>query len=121
MNRQRKLSGNITEKRLVKVCLNRLMLQEGQQEQLGTPPPLSIDSLEESSEIVEEEDEREEPQVVRNPIVPRVVEPTPQTVPQFSFGSNFNGFYNYIPSNMALGSTNPVIFGFVFPNQFLEG
>lgn len=26
MSRQKKMSGNITEKRLVKVCLNRLML-----------------------------------------------------------------------------------------------
>ena len=121
MSRQRKVSGNITEKRLVKVCLNRLMLQEGQQEQLGTPPPLSIDSIEESEENIEEEDGREEAQVVREPIVPRVVEPAPQVAPQFSFGSSFNGFYNYIPSNMALGSSNPVYFGFVFPNQFLEG
>ena len=102
MNRQRKLSGNITEKRLVKVCLNRLMLQEGQQEQLGTPPPLSIGSVEELEESIEEEDAREEPQVVREPIIPRVVEPTPQVAAQFSFNPNFNGFYNYIPSNLSL-------------------
>jgi hypothetical protein len=34
MNRQKKVSGHLTEKRLVKVCLNRLMLEEGQQEHL---------------------------------------------------------------------------------------
>jgi hypothetical protein len=57
MNRQKKTSGSLTEKRLVKVCLNRLMLEEGQQEQMGTPPPLPMEPLEnvsDSSPIVEQ-------------------------------------------------------------------
>lgn len=42
MNRQKKISGHLTEKRLVKVCLNRLMLEEGQQERLEMPSPIAI-------------------------------------------------------------------------------
>ena len=44
MNRQKKISNtNATEKRLVKACLNRLILEEGQQEQLGSALPISFE------------------------------------------------------------------------------
>lgn len=49
MNRQKKISNtNATEKRLVKACLNRLILEEGQQEQLGSAPPIAFEAAHES-------------------------------------------------------------------------
>jgi len=41
IGRQRKNSGHLTEKRLVKTCLNNLILEEGQQEHSDPPSSLS--------------------------------------------------------------------------------
>lgn len=41
VNSQRKISGHLTEKRLLKICLNRLMLEEGQQERLEMQSPIA--------------------------------------------------------------------------------
>ena len=109
MNRQKKVSGHLTEKRLVKVCLNRLMLEEGQQEHLQMPSPLPL--APEESEISVE---RGQPTGFGTPIVPQVVQGG-QVAGGASFGSGFSNFYNYVPQ----GGSNPLYFSFIFPNHFV--
>lgn len=41
IGRQRKVSGHLTEKRLVKSCLNNLILEEGQLEYIEQPSPIT--------------------------------------------------------------------------------
>lgn len=44
---QKKASGNLAEKRLVRLCLSRLMLEEGQQENLEMNSPINVSSPDE--------------------------------------------------------------------------
>lgn len=53
VNSQRKISGHLTEKRLLKICLNRLMLEEGQQERLEMQSAIAEPLAEEGEELAE--------------------------------------------------------------------
>jgi hypothetical protein len=98
---QRKTSGNLTEKRLVRLCLSRLMLEEGQQEQLEMPTPIQPTEIEQLPELASASME---------PIVPTVA----HRQVDLGFQLCYDGLMGYL-SNAQLPT---YCIGFVFPTHF---
>jgi len=48
---QKKTSGNLAEKRLVRLCLSSIMLEEGQQDNLEMNSPIYLSSPDEPQEV----------------------------------------------------------------------
>lgn len=115
VGRQRKASGHLTEKRLVRICLNRLMLEEGQQQERAEtrplPPPLPAVEI------------RESPSANRTPPLPvepasgEASQPRPESTSYHGLFNIFTANLSQLPAGMQ-GAPNGMFIGFVFPTPF---
>lgn len=109
---QKRTSGNLTEKRLIRLCLSRLMLEEGQQDHLALHSPIHPTH---SPELPEEEAPPSE-NGSGDPIVPTVGHrPTMHSTMSFQLCYDSPiGFPSLI--QQVMGST--YYFGLIYPSQF---
>jgi hypothetical protein len=108
---QKRTSGNLTEKRLVRLCLSRLMLEEGHQEHLQLSPiHPTTPSPEDGQEAVVSEGSGD-------PIVPTVGHRPMQSSFQFCYDNSMRFLGSSLIPTPVMG-TGAYYFGFVFPGQF---
>lgn len=126
VGRQRKTSGHLTEKRLIKICLSKLMLQEKQQR-----PSLSniqsLDLLREQKRQEEERPRSQRQEDKKTSTMPTIPSPLYHQS-QLSFANSYENLVTIFNNNVEsiggsmisspVGTPNTMFFGFVFPNQF---